>query len=365
MSSYQLYQQISRDKTHTYKLLQLPPELLNQLDRAADNQDDDELLIKSDINSLVLCTKNQTWKLRQMNHSNTVLLLSNLNMVKNKTSLIQSDDSLIGFQDCNYEYELTKTQGIVDFTTIPKYDGTYNNITDSTNNKSIRQLLDDSLCSEIEFWKLWYEQSGCEIDDIAYIMSKPFITEILYDLITYLISKEINYNQSIELQQLDSLLSPKINPSMIISILHRFATIEDGDIEHAYKLNHIKISQWFGMIELSKRASHQLLTIPEFLIGWKGSLPPFYNISLDIEYLKGWYAMPQDGHILFVDRDELSQNIGIRFKQLFEVDSNWDYDLFMAFIKDIVPKDKKLDAIIIKFGKKKKIGKDKFIVCPR
>lgn len=352
--SYQLYLQISRDEKYTYKLLQLPPEILSHLQ----NDSSQDLLLKSNINSLVLCTNDQTWKLRQMNHSNSVLLLNNVNITGNNTSITDPVNTLVGFQNCNYEYELTKTEGIIDFSQVAKYDGH-----DYGASISITQLLNDSLCSESEFWKLWWDNSGCEIDGNGYLMTDEFVTELLFDLITFLISQEINYNQPIDITQLDELLSPKINSSMIKSILHRFATKHVAG-EDTYTLVHHKIAQWFGIIQLSTRA-HEVIPISEFLINWKASLPPFYNISLDIEYLNGWYAMPQDRHILYVDRRSLSTNLATRFKQLFQVHGSWDYQLFVAFIKDIVPKDKKLDGMIIKFGKKKKVGKDKFIVCPR
>ena len=85
MSEYSVYQQLNEDTNatkYTYKLLQLPSKILNQLESKSTN-----LYIKSDINSLALCTDSETFKLRQMNHSNTVLLLNK-----------EPDNKLIGFQ---------------------------------------------------------------------------------------------------------------------------------------------------------------------------------------------------------------------------------------------------------------------------
>ncbi|EGW30202.1 uncharacterized protein SPAPADRAFT_158781 [Spathaspora passalidarum NRRL Y-27907] len=348
---YQLYQQINKDDKHTYKLLQLPPDLLTHLSTSSDS----ELLIKSDADasSVVICNNDTTWKLRQMNHSNTVVLLDNLNIKHRDTSLSETTNVLIGGDMCSYEYELTSTKGVINVDKIPVYDG--DELQESI---TLDELSYDSLCSKNEFVNNWYELGGCEIMGKAYLLSPRLITEILYVIITYLISRKINYNNSFNLQDI-KVVDENINESMVFSVLHKFGQVADNEVT----LQNDKIAKWFGVIELAK--SDDLINANDFLINWKGSLPPFYNVSLDIADLRGYYSSPILNKMRYVNPKLLSTNLSTRFSQLFEIDNNWDYDLFVPLIEEFVPKGKKIDTLIIKYARKKKITKNKFTVCPR
>ena len=346
MSEYSVYQQLETDPKYTYKLLQLPPAILEKLSQ--DDQPSD-LFIKSDINSLVLCTDSQTFKLRQMNHSNTVLLMNK-----------DQDDRLVGFLKSSYEYELSPMEGTIDISNIPIYDG--RSISPhSSHNIRLTELEDDSLCSHKEFFKNWCELGGCEIDEFAYVMSVNVITDLLFLLITKLMS--LGKDGSFTIDEISSVVNNNYNSSMLTSIIHRFATTSSNN-SNQWVLNDGKITKWFGIHELSK-TNNRLISQNEFLLNWKTSLPSFYNPPLDIVQLQGHYCSPMENKILYIDPNSLSENLAQRFKELFELDKKWNYDEFIPFILKFVPLGKKVDSVILKYGKKKKIGKDKFIVCPR
>ncbi|EMG47401.1 DCC1 Sister chromatid cohesion protein DCC1 [Candida maltosa Xu316] len=338
MVEYSVYQQLDEDPQYTYKLLQLPPSILSQLESG-----DVNLHIKSDIQSLALCTDSKTFKLRQMNHSNTVLLMNQ-----------HPDNKLIGYQKTSYEYELTEVAGVIDTSKIPVYEG--GTSSSFSNSITIDQLKENSLCSEIEFQNNWYNLGGCEIDHKAYIMSRKVITELLYLLITKIMSLQL---QSFTIEDILSIITPPYNEYMLISISHKFGTETDDK----FILDDAKITHWFGIVELAK--TNNMITQSEFLLNWKTSLPSFYNPPLDLIQLAGYYCSPMENRIMYVDPNTLSDNLGQRFKELFELDKNWKYEEFIPFIAGFVPGGKKVDSIILKFAKKKKVGKDKFIVCPR
>lgn len=339
MSEYSVYQQLNEDShatKYTYKLLQLPSKILNQLESKTAN-----LYIKSDINSLALCTDSETFKLRQMNHSNTVLLLNK-----------EPDSKLIGFQKTSYEYELTEIKGSIDTSNIPIFNGRT-----VPQRIDLQALKDNSICSYQEFLSNWYELGGCEIDHGAYIMSADILTELLYLLITKLMSLQVH---EFSWEDVSSIIAPPYNDSMLTSIIHKFCTLEN----EKYHLNDLKITQWFGIVEMSK-INHKMTDISEFLLNWKTSLPSFYNPPLDLSQLTGYYCSPIEHKILYVDPESLSDNLSQRFKELFELDKSWNYDEFIPFISKFVPAGKKVDSIILKYGKKKKVGKNRFVVCPR
>lgn len=343
MSEYSVYQQLETDQKNTYKLLQLPPEILEKLSEEGEQSN---LVIKSDINSLVLCTDSQTYKLRQMNHSNTVLLMNK-----------DQDDRLIGFLKSSYEYELTPMKGTIDTSNIPIYNG--KTVAHSSHGINLIDLEDNSLCSHEEFLQNWYELGGFEIDGFAYIMSVDIITDLLFLIITKLMS--LGKDGSFSIDDVSSVTNSNYNPTMLISTIHKFATISN---DSRWILNDGKITEWFGIYELSK-TNNRLISQSEFLLNWKTSLPSFYNPPLDIVQLHGYYCSPMENKLLYIDPNSLSDNLAQRFKELFELDKKWNYNEFIPFIQKFVPLGKKVDSVILKFGKKKKIGKDKFIVCPR
>ena len=377
MKKYSVYQQISPDEKYTYKLLQLPSDLLRHI---SDNETDN-LLIKSSTSTtsnpgqLVVCTDDKTWKLRQMNHSNTVLLLDNQNIVQHRKldsilsdHNVSSDNNLIGFASCSYEYELTDSKGSIDITKLPRLHG--DELRDSTNNVhavqiSVDELLENSPISRQEFFHEWYELGGCEIDGRAYILSPEYITEVLYTLITALISESFNYRtDTVAVDTIHQLSKKQLNfaDSIVTTIVQKFTVRSDKPNE--VLLDNDKIAKWFGIHVLSERAT-LLLSSKEFLIQWKSSLPAFYNVSLDLHYLRGYYCMPVEDNLIYINRDHLSTTLSARFVELFQLDREWNYDDFVPFIKDLVPPGVKVDLMILKFGKKKKIGKDRFVVTPR
>lgn len=376
--SYSVYQQLSYSKDHTYKLLQLPAELYSYIK----DKENGELVIKSTPptadkkeNGLVLCTEDKTWRLRQMNHSNSVLLLDNMNINKLGKSVlsvipsyeVSSQNNLVGFSKSSYEYELNPTEGFIDVSKLPIFSG--DSISDDTLNRSstyitLHQLLLDSPISNQQFYKFWYELGGCEVNGHVHVMSSTFITQTLYTLLTILISNEFNYNNDAgQIAQVCTMAlrqDNKLNSSIVSTLLHKFSIVNG----QSFKLDNLKIAKWFGTQELAS-TNRALVNSKEFLLSWKACLPDFYNVSLDLHDLRGSYCCPMEGKIQYVNKSELSQNLSMRFAQLFLLDKQWVLEDFTPFIAEFVPSGKKVDSIILKHGKKKALGKGKFIVCPR
>ncbi|KAK6455882.1 sister chromatid cohesion protein Dcc1 [Scheffersomyces xylosifermentans] len=374
MESYSLYQQTSYDENYAYKFLQLPPDLLAYI---KDNKNQELVIKSSTTNSgqLVVCSAKKTWKMRQMNHSNSVLLMDNAN-VDHQNKCIKSivpnhevdqKNNLIGFSESTYEYELIETKGSIVIDDLPRYHG--DELRDDTNNTNARkislsELMENSPISTEEFYKSWYELGGCDIGGQVYILSVEYITEVLFILITTLLSQEFNYkSDTIDMNKIRSTICNQkgsIDNSVLKTVINKFSVHK----EQGLQLDNFKIAKWFGINELSKLTT-TLVDSKEFLLQWKASLPTFYNVSLDLHYLRGHYCSPIEGRIRFVSAEDLSPTLSVRFSQLFQLDKSWNYDDFVPFIKDFVPSGVKVDSIILKFGKKKRVGKNKFVVTPR
>lgn len=395
--TYTLYHELHPEEGYAYKLIQLPPLLLETLAKG-----EDTLVIKK-TTPLTLCTDSSTYLLRRMNHSNWTELLTEvtdpdavaaINGVDGVTGVnsenapnggdggemdvdsvgavgavgavdavdaimeggAESDDfdnkTLIGFAHPSYELEVTLFAGEISLhESIP-----------------LSELIDSSPISKNQFFEKFYNQGGYVdnngnvailSDDTIFSLLSVIIrvnlvkkSDVLLDLYTNVLAQDDDYN-----------------PSMILSLINRFGSISDQSIlledslissSITYTLNNPKISSWFGVHALSQNPL-KVWKIPEFLIFWKSTIPEFYDASLDIVDLSGNFCKPTDSTIKFINTKTLSSDIQTRFHQLFQFSPTWNYSEFLPFIDNL---GKKPDTLILKFARKKKI-KNKFFVVAK
>lgn len=350
---YSTYQELKPDAEYTYKLLQLPPEMLETIKSSRG-----EIILKSttgdDGDHLVVCSGDKTWKLRQMNHSNHVELLDNINI----NQRLPENNVLLGFATASYEYELSAFKGLINKADIPIYNG------QDVDSISIDELLNNSPISPQEFLQNWYQLGGCELNGQAIILLDEWITSILHLIMTILMSQNFDYQQQEgEIEALAQYVLAENNsysPSMVVTILHQFATVSGNK----FKLNNLAISTWFGKQALAQ-SSLTLWQEPQFLIAWKSNLPEFYNVSLDLVNLQGNYCRPIEDRIKYIDANLLSKDPQTRFRQLFQYAPKWDYQEFVPFILPLVSPGKKVDSLVMKYARKKKVTKTKYIVVSK
>lgn len=357
--------------------MQLPKELVEYL-KSNENTQSEDLIIKSPSdskNELVLCTPSKTWKVRQMNHSNTVLLVNNMNVNKLDNVLEPMDleghlpDKLVGFANLSYEYELSKVSGSVSTNGLPTYDG--KEVTDGVKRYTIEELVENSPISKNQFFQKWYQLRGSEVDGMAVILTKEYVNEVLQNLIPILISNNIAYDTeefNLDIEKITSLMKQQnssFTAPVITTILNKFGYPKTEEVgNQIFRLNNGEISRWFGIQALITNNS-KVISPKEFLISWKSSFPPFYNVPIELKLLRGHYYRPVGENIQYLNPEQLSDNdISSRIKDLFAVVKEWDFDDFIPYVAQFIPAGKKPDAVILKYARKKRVGK-KFVVCPR
>ena len=114
---------------------------------------------------------------------------------------------------------------------------------------------------------------------------------------------------------------------------------------------------WYGIRALRKYASRTSMPQEEFLVKWKSTFPPFSPFSIDIKMLKGWYFKPALTNIQYVSKDILPLDAKDRFKMLFKLQSQWDLEDISAFVEELNVKGLKIDNFIMKYARKKRVGK--------
>lgn len=374
VNTFSTYQEIKSPNDYTYKLLQLTPDILEHIK----TNEEGELRLKSPStlkNHIVLVTDDKTWKMRQMNHSNSVILLNNMNINKlNKTiehiiPVEETANKLLGVANLAYEYELTRTPGYIDIGKLPIYNGHFEEATDIESCLSVNALLNDSPISREEFYCQWYNLCGCEIEGKAVILSESFVTECLQLLIPILIMKNIDYKSdsfNINIHEISNemhLQNKQCTPEVACTILHKFASADKEGIN--FRLNNLAVTKWFG-IQTFMKTKAKPISPKDFLLNWKSSFPPFYNVPIDLVQMRGYFCRPVNDQLQFLNPASLtSSDLSTRVKELFQIGKEWEYDEFMPFISDHIPKGKKPESILLKYAKKKRIGKNRFVVCPR
>ncbi|KAI5949561.1 DCC1 [Candida jiufengensis] len=342
----EVYQQLRPNDNYTYKLIQIPPQTITHLQ----NSNNLQLKTTKENSNVLLTTTNKTFRMRQNNHSNTILLM-------NHEFFGGGGSRLVGYDKCFYQYEINEIPGLInDELNIPILENEKDIEKISGRRVTKNELFEKSPCSLEEFELKWIELNFIEFNSKVFKISFSLITEILFDLITYLISTKSTDYEFVK----DEIVIDHLS-ILVESIILKFTTEKNGK----YKLNNEKIISWFGIIELTKSKQ---LKLNDFYLNWKNSLPSFYNFPLDLLQIKGNYVTyihQNNQYIKYINPANLSKDVNLRFKQLLSIQSIWKYEELCEFFDDFIKVGKKIDSTILKFGKKKKISGGKFIVTGR
>lgn len=344
-----LYQQLQPHKDHTYKLIQLTPELLKSMNNNA------ELTLKSgpDKSTLNLVSNDKTWKLRQMNHTNSALLMDR-----------QESDKLVGKINLLYEYELTEAQVSIDTDNLPIYHGKSSldlMIDEYTVNYSLDELIDNTPISINQFMRLWYDLGGCEINQTCYLLSHQIIKCFLDNFLTMIIRDKLDYKlgqYNIDINSVAKRIqttNPDISNEVVVSLIHKFCD-QSSESSNLFMINNDKVATWLGIEALK---DHPFSDTKTFYLEWKNQFPPFYSIPINLTSLLGHYYRVNET-ITYLDESLLSNDLSSRLKQLFKLSGSWDLNELSPFITKFIV-NKKVESVLLKYAKVKRSGNRKTV----
>lgn len=340
-----MYANVHQDRH--YKLMELTPQLLKLIE-----ENNEPLTVKASGNDseIVMCTKDQTFAIRQRNHSNTVMI-----MTANK-----EEEHLCGYTTMHSVYEVHKASGSIDITDIPIYDGA-DSLKGLKSTITLEKLKNDSAISEKEFDAVWFSLNGSAYNYTAIILSDDFITRTLHVMLMSIMAAKLNIDELSLIEVYQSMEEdPEFTIDIIETVLRKFVKGE----REPFVMNKTKIAQWYGNEALRKHASKKPLTVSDFLFKWKSELPPFFDCPIDLPLLYGHFCAPLPDRVQFVSRSSLPSDVNNRLKVLFKLQSTWELDQLMPFVEEFNVKGVKPENFIMKFAKKKKVGK-KIMITPR
>ncbi|SCU90782.1 LAME_0E10022g1_1 [Lachancea meyersii CBS 8951] len=363
-----LYSQLHTDED--YKLLVLNSELLAALEAGSKL----EFKASSPEDSVVLCSKNKTWLLRQKNHSNTALVMREFIPEDVSDSGIRLPPGVeepsmyhLAYTKQSKELEARLTKGDIDISMLPIYTGDYQDFKETLQRSNavrwtLKALQKYSPCSDEEFARKWPIVGGCVVDDVACILSQDFISRVLHILLMSCMAESLDF-EALDMSQVFAAVNKdmgegeEFNPftlDVVRTVVGKFSKVTD---EGKYAIQRKAVSQWYGVEALKKYASRVMISQEEFMIKWKSSFPPYFTCDLDFAALRGCFYRPLGRSIQYFSKQTLPDDPKERFAYLFKLQSSWELEEMIPYIEQLNTKGVKIDNFVMKYARRKRQGK--------
>ncbi|CAB4256551.1 similar to Saccharomyces cerevisiae YCL016C DCC1 Subunit of a complex with Ctf8p and Ctf18p that shares some components with Replication Factor C [Maudiozyma barnettii] len=378
--SINLYSKLKQENSNiSYKLIELNDDLMHVL---KDKDTCRGLRFKSLDNEkshVVLCSEDKTWLVRQKDHSNMSMIMHegvvDNSMVIDPSSLFGLPPPItdyIGFARTTYEYETIDTEGRLHLDFVPIYDGEKDFSPPKHQQGLIfEDLLKKSPCSKGEALAQWHSLGGSTIEGQVCLLSSQFISKALHVTLMSVLAESMKLNElklKSSYEAVNKDMDSGFNPytvEVVETVLNKFGRQTDiTSQEPTWELNNSAIAKWYGIQSLKKYVNKSALPIDEFMLQWRSQFPPFFPCDIDMTMLRGHYYQPQEKQIQYFARNTLSMDPKDRFKTLFKLQSSWDLRDIEPFIEELNVKHLKIDSFIMKYARRRRVGKH-YIITSR
>ncbi len=315
----------------------------------------------------VIVTDSQTFKIRQQNQSNCLMLM-NSDRVNDKDSASSFDDfrSKLILEDVRPDVE---TAGLTTIRTIQQLRNVADHSSDGKG-YTLRNLLADSRASKAEFEDIVSKQQIFEFKGSCYIAGDALVTTVIGKIVEVLIKRVIETGHELEIMEELSkfkyaeakkcVLGSGILESQPIELVQLCLSKFFGQDA----INNDLVVKQFGLEVLRK---HKTLKLDDFMIELKLRLPFNYtpHIKLDQALSGYYYTFGDDKLIAYLSDSMLSEDPVRRFQQLFALKPQWEVSEIEPFIDSINKNGSKPEKFLLKFCKVKRIGKKHYAMSMR
>ncbi|CAD5119162.1 unnamed protein product [Dimorphilus gyrociliatus] len=330
-----------------YSLVELPPDVV----LALKNQDEVCIRGRKDDNA-ILCTKSNTYTVKEAEVSNSMLLSDNLTFPDGFNN--SKDVNYVSLNSLNFNYyELKKTvankrrieQILKDNPYIGK--SSEKNMTKYTT----EDLKKEIQASEREILKGLEDIKACEIEGYWRLINIDYIKTILDAIINF---KEEN---SWEIDEIDfnecSSVLGEIYPSTIIEHIIK-SYLKREDETNRYTLRSEEFVKFIAIYLLTNAAEFNL---KEFLTVWKQLLPEGIADMAKASLLNGIALVRDQGipSICYFPISKLPEKVDERFSALFQMKEKWKFDEILPYIRDLDDDESKLISILNKYTRSSQV----------
>lgn len=304
----------------------------------------------------VITTNSKTFKIRQQNQSNCVMLMEG-DPVNNKSTAISFHNfhSQLILEDVKPEIPVNNLHTI---TRIDEFD----KIKPEIDGYTMNNLYEDSKASPKEFKELVPYHQIIEFKGNCYLIDNRVITKCIDQILQILINsivksgKELEIMESLEKLKVSTVRDIINNSELVNKIPLELTNLCIEKFFNKGQLNDNLIIKQFGLEVLKK---YKDLKLDDFMINLKLQLPFNYTPEINLrKALKGFYfTYDNDKMISYLDETMLSEQPLRRFQQLFALKSSWDVDDIEPFVNRINQKGIKVDKYLLKYCRVRRNGK--------
>ncbi|KAK9432793.1 sister chromatid cohesion protein Dcc1 [Lipomyces doorenjongii] len=338
-----------------YRLIQLEPgivELLESPKEAAHLQ----LKSAGPDAPAFLCGYSRTFQLRQISQSNTLLLLSSASSSSSETTDTVPDevtlDPLYATKLPGGYLECIPSRIQIDLSFVPYYHGAELKEAAGSDADLALSKLDVAArvpVSEFELQSAWIAAMGVEIDGYVYRISHDLVLRIVPILMAAIQAEGMDFGTLWLSEVFEAVRKDEDEPAAVIeAILMRFSTSRS----EPYCLDTAQLAQWLGIKMLSEHAFREI-KLEDFMEKWELSLPQVLDLTCDLSMLTGQYVQPTPKTIKYLPSSRLPVDPASRFERLFASKSSWLLEEILPFLNDIEKEKVKINALLMKFAKKK------------
>lgn len=311
------------------------------------------LKIKGDpADEAVLCTNDKTYAVREVQQSNSVLLIS-----------LEEDNNLLIRDNVSSTLELIPTrprlQVLDTLLRHSEYDGLDSTMEVERRLYTIEELVQLVQASDIELLNGLDERRAVDIDGYYRILSSEYVMSLLDALTTSLIIED-DLHTPLSVERAADLMNCSDNIAEYI--LRSFG-------EKAGQQYTLSIPRYLSYVGMSLLQTRPRESKDAFLQAWQEKVPDIFRHQINLSSLRGQYLLDdKDGNtIIYFPRTSLPSDPPARFQDLFLTREKWEADEMRPFIEDLVPEGqkKKLDAMIIKYVRVQKMPNGKVIWSSR
>ncbi|OCK78954.1 hypothetical protein K432DRAFT_300870 [Lepidopterella palustris CBS 459.81] len=291
-----------------FRLLELPPEILQLID----SPNPPVLSVKSQVSPVasstpdskpayaVLCTRDQTFQLRQVQTSNSVFVTQPVFETHGDEIPIPG---LSAISSCTTTLELHAVAAsplpfLKDALLV--WDSNDGMVDAAGNGQSKRALFSNIPLSDGECETGWQELAAFELAGSSFRPSLKTQLQVWQSINAAALAESINLGSQFLTEDLINAMEDEGYPSSLIAALLQLLAAEEKDTRAAWScLDPKKCVTWTGKSILEVKQSDPELLTATFLDAWKDCLPEAWRDDAELETIKDAYVLPTPTTIAF------------------------------------------------------------------
>ncbi|XP_065843264.1 sister chromatid cohesion protein DCC1-like isoform X5 [Oscarella lobularis] len=322
-----------------YRLVEIPENLIESL------RDGEHFAIRGDPSEdAVLCTRSQSYEIKVVDVSNTMLLAPSLGSEGDVAK-----GEIPGVANCYYELKRCQPR-LEKLDRILKdcaYKGPDEEKASTNKGYLVEELLREVQASEDEV-ELGLRQRNAFCVNLRWrVLDDGYEERVVMAILGLIDDKQWSYAH-LRVSEVYAELAGDYPPFVLKHCLdcYGFQKNEDPDF---YSLNELKVCQFYGeyLLKAAGKFSYE-----DFMNSWQQSVPS--GMTTDISQLKGlalWDLDAQPPVIWHYAARDLPRNATQRFATLFKTKPKWRLEDLEPYISDLASDKQSMNALLLKYAR--------------